>query len=282
MLKAVANEKDVFAWSAQRGETFLCPECKKEVVLKRGHIKIPHFAHKPPTSCSWATGESRAHMLAKIHFYEKFLKKGVRAELEHVITGLHGDRRADVMAWAPNGQRYAIELQHTPICSDDLERRTLSYLSMGIRVIWIVVVSEAFLADAVGTGPADQFRIERHAARDFERWIHGFNYDHLWYYDPESESLWRGHLSSHIISRDGASWYEAGGRLVSVSGYRYYSKRWRELALSGPFPLEQAILSKFSRSSSKKFLTYNYPTGVFGALKVQSITQRASPKLNVT
>ena len=42
---------------------FLCPSCRMEVTLKRGPVKVAHFAHKPDTDC---TGESIEHATAKL------------------------------------------------------------------------------------------------------------------------------------------------------------------------------------------------------------------------
>ncbi len=41
---------------------FYCIECKEELILKKGKIKIPHFSHKGNSNC---TGESSEHILAK-------------------------------------------------------------------------------------------------------------------------------------------------------------------------------------------------------------------------
>ena len=37
---------------AEKGQDFSCPICENEVVLKRGKVRRPHFAHKPDTGCS--------------------------------------------------------------------------------------------------------------------------------------------------------------------------------------------------------------------------------------
>ncbi|MBS1098421.1 hypothetical protein JK191_12845 [Gluconobacter sphaericus] len=66
MLTANCNGRRIDAASSQKGLLFLCPKFGREVTLKEGQIKIPHFAHKPPTDCTWASGETQAHMEAKI------------------------------------------------------------------------------------------------------------------------------------------------------------------------------------------------------------------------
>ena len=33
--------------------SFFCPECEKEVVLRRGTVRVNHFAHRIPDSCRY-------------------------------------------------------------------------------------------------------------------------------------------------------------------------------------------------------------------------------------
>src|SRR3954464_4411013 len=126
MLVAEQNGLRIEASVAQRGGTFNCPQCKGILIFKPGRKVISHFAHKPPTDCTWARGETRAHLEAKLLVGIALKARGLRAELECVQEGLSGDRRADVLVWSPNGRRLAIELQHTPIGLDEIEKRAFS------------------------------------------------------------------------------------------------------------------------------------------------------------
>ena len=47
---------------APKGQVYRCPKCKTEVTLRRGKIRVPHFAHKSDTACS---SESVVHKVAK-------------------------------------------------------------------------------------------------------------------------------------------------------------------------------------------------------------------------
>lgn len=49
----------------ERGVRYLCPECHARVVLRRGEMKVPHFAHyTTPESCR-LVGEGWVHVAAK-------------------------------------------------------------------------------------------------------------------------------------------------------------------------------------------------------------------------
>ena len=47
---------------AKKGQHFSCPICDSKVILRRGDIRVPHFAHKPDAGCST---ESVIHKIAK-------------------------------------------------------------------------------------------------------------------------------------------------------------------------------------------------------------------------
>ncbi len=63
-----SNFKSMFAEEAQKNEKYTCFTCKNAVVLRRGNMRVPHFAHLPSQTakCSgYSGGETREHWLAK-------------------------------------------------------------------------------------------------------------------------------------------------------------------------------------------------------------------------
>src|SRR5262245_43545995 len=100
MLVAEHQGVRVDASDATRGADYVCPWCKGIVIFKPGRKVISHFAHKPPTDCTWASGETRAHLEAKKLVADILTARKLRAEIEHVVPSLSGDRRADVMVWS--------------------------------------------------------------------------------------------------------------------------------------------------------------------------------------
>ena len=67
---------------AKKGQDFSCPLCDCEVVLRRGKVRCPHFAHKPDTGCS---GEGVRHKVAKQMIYLMYLRT-VRTVMTSVTT----------------------------------------------------------------------------------------------------------------------------------------------------------------------------------------------------
>lgn len=56
MLVALQGDQHITAWVAQKGPVFHCPNCKTQVILRKGALVAHNFAHKPPVTCSWASG----------------------------------------------------------------------------------------------------------------------------------------------------------------------------------------------------------------------------------
>lgn len=119
------------AWDVDKTNApFSCPECGKECLVKKGEVKVHHFAHLAATTCTNA-GEGEHHMAAKQFFYNN-LKKYVSVELEKVLDEV----RADVY-FEYKGKKVAIELQDSAISIDEIKRRTLAYNKQGVVVWWI-------------------------------------------------------------------------------------------------------------------------------------------------
>jgi len=253
----------VEAAEAIRGTRHVCPNCLSEVILKRGRIVIAHFAHKPPVECDWARGETLAHMEAKRIIAESFVSRGLRAEIEWPVPTLPSHRRADVMVWNDRGDSVAVELQHTAIDLDEIEARAFSYAGAGIAQIWIPFLSDQIWDEADAVKKPDgrsEYFVRRYPARPFERWIHGFNFGLVPYFDPTSKVLWFGSMEGHWISGDGSTWYDQWGQEQYSAGYNRWSKRWRELTLVGPYqPKEIRILPK--RRTAKSLGHYHWPGG---------------------
>ena len=81
MLKASTTNKEVLSMEVEKEDgPFFCPSCRGKVILKKGRIKIPHFAHKPPVTCIYGKGESEIHYKAKLEirdvwtFFNSILK----------------------------------------------------------------------------------------------------------------------------------------------------------------------------------------------------------------
>jgi len=118
---------------------FFCPQCKNNVQLKIGTIKIPHFAHITKSDCEahFSEGESTQHLLGKEQLYRLFQRLGFRVELESYLPTLK--QRPDLLVKMKDGKLFAIEYQCSPISNEYLLSRNRGYLSENICPIWIPI-----------------------------------------------------------------------------------------------------------------------------------------------
>ena len=122
------NER-INASKAVKEKSYLCPnlECEnRELILKKGRIRIPHFAHKSKKDCS-SEPESEAHISCKIYF-QSLLDLDNRFVEYYGIEGVRPDVLYD---------QFALEIQCSPITVNEVKRRNKIYEKNGYIAIWI-------------------------------------------------------------------------------------------------------------------------------------------------
>lgn len=187
---------------------FACPACGDDVILKKGTKVIHHFAHKPPVTCLYGSGESEAHRRAKTEIFEA-IKKSPQArdiELERIL----GTVRPDVSGFI-NNARVAIEVQISSLSLETIQYRTTEYAHKGICLLWISPWHEG-LAE------------ERYAPRLWEKWIHGLYFGHIYYWQS---GVTEYKFDGYMIEVEARHWYDETGDEQSGGGYFRYSKRYR-------------------------------------------------------
>lgn len=122
-----------YAHNVQKGIEVFCPECKGRVMLKKGTVRIPHFAHIPPSYCSNGTGETERHMEIKLGIFKALQSRVNCLEMEYSI----GHRRADIY-FEFNGNRVVIEVQNSNISTDEIWDRVSDYNLAGCVVLWVL------------------------------------------------------------------------------------------------------------------------------------------------
>ncbi|ARF18281.1 competence protein CoiA [Sporosarcina ureae] len=122
----------------RKNETFHCPQCKEQVLLKVGDIIIPHFAHLKQTTCrdSFSEGESPTHLLGKIQLYELFSQPYLQTEMEPYLPAIR--QRPDLLVTWQNEQ-IPIEFQCSTIPIARILERNAGYHSVNMLPIWIVL-----------------------------------------------------------------------------------------------------------------------------------------------
>src|SRR5262249_51442720 len=131
MLKAVdENGLAVLGRDATKALAYFCPACRSGLILKRGRLVVPHFAHRADSKdCILCDGESVRHLELKVLCLRLFAD--FDPDVEHVFAG--GARKADLLI--PG--RFVIECQTSPISVGEWERRTEDYNGLGLPVMWL-------------------------------------------------------------------------------------------------------------------------------------------------
>jgi competence CoiA-like predicted nuclease len=158
-----------------RGKDYRCMSCNGEMIVKAGHIVIPHFAHKANTTGCHLERETREHMLVKKLIYEQFNNNTFTCDVEVHI----GDGIADAMISAGHDKNYAIEVQCSPMAVDEYERRNDNYRKNGMTPIWLFYANNYFkVMQAYGTCRTVKLSaLIRHITKaDVQFTIHGERY----------------------------------------------------------------------------------------------------------
>lgn len=212
-LNIKSGEKAIASKSIKSDGIFVCPFCQSEVILKQGSIKIAHFAHKPPSSCEYGSGESELHRRCKEEIYTSLqFIPWLNCELEKPI----GVVRPDIYMESKSGRKIAIEVQLSSLSLDRISFRTEQYNRLGVYVLWLPVLNESKLAN----------RPYRYSPSAWEKWLHTLYFGKVYY--------WNGglnvkpiHFNEHNHWVEESSWHTASGEACTAGGYQRVSKRYK-------------------------------------------------------
>jgi competence protein CoiA-like protein len=90
------NKKVLARDESKSNKPFFCPICSDEAILKKGTVKVHHFAHKPPVTCEYGRGETEKHRMCKMEVFEG-LKEHRRFRQVELEKGM-GTVRPDISA----------------------------------------------------------------------------------------------------------------------------------------------------------------------------------------
>ncbi|MBM7705224.1 competence CoiA-like predicted nuclease [Chryseomicrobium aureum] len=114
---------------------YYCPECEQRLTLKRGSVKVAHFAHDVSCTNSAASQrETQNHLTGKSLIYSALRTHFHDVHLEFYIPTIV--QRADVCLQSPIPMIF--EFQCSKISAEQLQLRTAGYLSLGYQCRWIL------------------------------------------------------------------------------------------------------------------------------------------------
>lgn len=116
-----------------------CPECETLVTLIAGERRSHHFRHHRKGECAYESEpETEEHRHGKLLIYDWLSIEYPTAMIELEYKVKDTGQRADVMALFPNGDRWAFEIQCSPITGEAWKERNALYEQAGIKNYWIL------------------------------------------------------------------------------------------------------------------------------------------------
>jgi competence protein CoiA len=212
MLNARCKTGDILASDAVKADgPFHCPMCDEAVVLKKGRVKIHHFAHLPPYNCAYGTGETEQHRQVKLAIYRALAKHPEVSKLQ--VERSLGDVRPDISFYLGKTP-IAIEVQVSTLSLDTIDKRTRSYMEKGISLLW--------------TSPfgSTLWHGEQYSPKQWEKYLHSLYFGKVYYW-IEGEKLLPVHFADYLIHVEASTWYDSYGTEQYGGGYEYTSKRYR-------------------------------------------------------
>ncbi len=190
-------------------ESFYCPECKDEVIIKAGEKVIPHFAHQTKTACCHS-GEGAYHENGKMDLFEWFRNQKIPVMLEVYLKEIK--QRPDLLVKL-GSKTIAIEYQCATISTKEMIKRSNQYRAINIIPIWILG------GNRIKRISNNQLRISKLDAT----YIHQFheNFPHTLYYYCSKQKLFLLYRDIHYLS--------ASNVIANMTIYPLQEATWKEL-----------------------------------------------------
>lgn len=167
----ISSGSKLFARDASNSKSqFMCPSCRKNVILHQGTKRIHHFQHKANSVyCYRGEPEGDETRKMKMAIFDALAHAdGVR----HLEVEKHFGRvTADVFATI-HGVPVSIEIQRKDIRVADMAWRAAQYRSLGVVVLWIALPNPQIRGD----------RIDRYEVKDWETWLHAAYFGRVYYW----------------------------------------------------------------------------------------------------
>jgi len=227
----VDSGEKVFARNSDKSHgPFRCHGCKHELVIRKGRIKVHHFAHKPPFHCQRGKGESEAHRKCKETIYTKL------KDLDHVknidVEADFGDVIADVYCLI-NNVPVAIEIQRSNLSVNEITSRTAAYERLGIHVLWLALFN-------------DKLGDEKYSPKAWEKWCHAVYFGRVYYW-LAGLTVVPVHFEEHKQYVESKSWYNEYGEEQYTGDYYKTSKRFKTLKIGKHLSLATDFKATFKK-----------------------------------
>ena len=230
---------------AKKKRLYFCQCCGLAVILRKGVVRLPHFAHLPAATCQYK-GESQLHLNIKKSIYitlQQEIGKSVKEiELEKHLV----ENRPDVYIEG-HQKKIAIEVQTSQLSASEIIRRTDLYYQKGIYVLWILPFDKDRLLE--WDDASETYLLKTVRLKEYERIMMYLYYKNLIFWDVSQQFS-----ANFIVIQLEDIWTE---------GSSYYSKDWSTLLTFDPKKMKSkkqpnriqynVLLKNFTPSFAQKF-----------------------------
>lgn len=124
--------EQINACKASKKESYVCPYCGTELILKSGHKVISHFAHKVNVHRKCSKGETEKHYDVKYYIANQLKFSGYHVEIEPFCPEIM--QFPDILV----NSNFVIEVQFSRISFQEILERTNGFKKLNMKVMWII------------------------------------------------------------------------------------------------------------------------------------------------
>ena len=230
------NQKVFASKSVKTDGPFSCLGCRQELNIRKGRIKVHHFAHKPPYSCTRGQGETEAHRKCKETIYNSLLNLPYVTDLD--VEKDFGTVISDVYG-VISGAKVAIEIQRSNLSVNDITSRTSAYEKLGIHVLWLALFN-------------DKLESDKYSPKAWEKWCHAVYFGRVYYWLADLTII-PVHYDKHQTYVEPKSYFDQFGQENYSGDYYKTLKRYRTPNTGTPlnlgFDFQATSKSSWSRGT---------------------------------
>lgn len=198
------HNRRISAEEATKGVEYFCPCCNSEVILKRGKVKVHHFAHRTLRKCDEWYEMSDWHK----HWQEKFPE-----QFREIVIEEDGERhRADIKV-----DDLVVEFQHSNIAGKEFDKRNEFY-SKNNHLVWLFDLRTKDISEII-------VRNSHRKTRKF-LWLWAYKFNNLDYFGSNFDLFFHlpsGDILKVVWNKKGFKY--VGGYIYTEEGFMEYLRR---------------------------------------------------------
>ena len=132
-----ADRGSAITFRARHKYDVYCPRafggCGDRLIVRAGEVRVSHLAHYGDRRCTWSAEPDRdTHLRIQLMLRDWAIGQGFEASIEYVLEHARTDLRI-----SRGGSAHHVEVQLSPIPTEEMIQRTVRYAASGATVTWL-------------------------------------------------------------------------------------------------------------------------------------------------